>query len=283
MRLGFPVIILAALTAMSAPLVVSAKDTPAAALSDGDEALVERAINRGQLMYAYDQAAWHGTDDLRAKLPDFATRVDGWVVDGPRDAPHLIFYSNDKDNPKAVYVADFRDNKLLSSKVLGPEDDTALTPSQLKLIDVRRRALEALLKSKLGFCAKATPNSIILPPESAAGPYLVYFMTPQINNDGVPLGGHYLFEVSVDGSVRKPRAFTKACMEMPIKGTPRQKDTVAMGVTHLLDPVPTEIHVFTSLAANLPIYVITARNGRIWATDITGGDVSVRLVDSSKK
>lgn len=283
MRMAVAVTIMAALAAMSAPLVVSAKDFAAAALSDGDQALIQRAINRGQLMYAYDQAAWHGTDDLRVKLPDFSTRVDGWVVDGPRDAPRLIFYSKDKDNPKAVYVADFRDNKLLSSKVLGPEDDTTLTPRQLTLIDVRRRALEALFKSKLGFCAKATPNSIVLPPESAAGPYLVYFMTPQINNDSVPLGGHYLFEVSADGSVRKPRAFTKACMEMPIKGTPREKDTVAMGVIHLLDPVPTEIHVFTSLAANLPIYVITARNGRIWATVLTGGNVGVRLVDASKK
>jgi hypothetical protein len=28
-------------------------------------------------------------------------------------------------------------------------------------------------------------------------------------------------------------------------------------VTHLLDPIPTEIHVFTALAAGLPVFVGT--------------------------
>ena len=31
---------------------------------------VQTALNRGALLYVYDQAAWHGTDDLRDKFPE---------------------------------------------------------------------------------------------------------------------------------------------------------------------------------------------------------------------
>lgn len=282
MQMAVPVTIMAALAAMSAPLIVSAKDAPIAPLSDSEKVLVDRAIDRGELMYAYDQAAWHGTDDIRVKLPDFASKVEGWIVDGPREAPHLIFYGEDKDSPKAVYVADFRYSKLVASKVLLPNDDATLTPDELKLIDARRRARDALVKSNLAFCAKAMPNSIVLPPERAGGPYLVYFMTPQTSNDSVPLGGHYLFEVAADGSVAKPRPFTKSCMEMPVKGAKGDKPPAALFVTHLLDPTPTEIHVFTTFAARLPMYVMTAQNRRVWATGIAEGRATMRLVDVSK-
>jgi hypothetical protein len=281
MRLRFPVIIMAALAAMSAPLAVSAKDPKnSPTMSGADKVQVMRALNRGQLMYAYDQAAWHGTDDMREKLADYATRVEGWVVDGPADAPHLIFYSRDKDSPKGVYVADFRGDKLASSKVLGPRDDATLTSNQLKLIDARRRARDTMIKAGLGFCANAAPNSIILPPETPEGPYLDYFMTPQTRKESVPLGGHFLFEVSADGEVSAPRAFTKSCMEMPVKGA--KKGVEALVVSHLLDPTPTEVHVFTTFAAGLPIFVMTTQNNRTWATGIDNGRATIRLVDAKK-
>ena len=48
----------------------------------------------------------------------------------------------------------------------------------------------------------------------------------------------------------------------------------AIVVSHLLDSVPTEAHVFSSLTSRLPIYVVTTSNKRLWS--IEGS--SIRLV-----
>jgi hypothetical protein len=271
MRLKTIAISLAALAAMSAPLVVSAKDTSQPqAISPADAALADRAVSRGWLMYAYDQAAWHGTDDMVAKIPDFASKAEGWVVDGPANAAHLVFYSKDKDNPKAVYVADFRDLKLVSSRVIEPSDDATLTPAQLGLIEARRRAKAAMFNAKVGFCAKTAPNSIVLPPERPGGPYLVYFMTPQTSNATVPIGGHFLIEVAVDGIVGNPHPFSKSCLELPVRSAATTDARMAF-VTSLLDPVPTEIHVFTMISMHLPLVVATTQNRLLWSLDIDNG------------
>jgi hypothetical protein len=48
---------------------------------------------------------------------------------------------------------------------------------------------------------------------------------------------------------------------------------VGMVVTHLLDPIPTEIHVFTALAAQVPVYVAVARPRRLF--EVNGQGISV--------
>lgn len=245
-------LILLAIVTAATPAAIAAKDkSPAPIVSAEDAALIARAEARGRLMYAYDKAAWIGTDDLQVKLPDFKTKVGGWIVDGPAEAPVLVFF--DRTGTKAVYVAQFRDNKMVSSKVLGPGDDATLSPARLKMIDARTRALAAASGAKLGFCANGSPNSIVLPPETPGGPYLVYFMTPQVNANSLPFGGHYLFEVAQDGTVSGPRRFTRSCIEL---STALPKKVVALVISHLLDPVPTEIHVFSQLAAKVSVMVV---------------------------
>ena len=39
--------------------------------------------------------------------------------------------------------------------------------------------------------------------------------------------------------------------------------TAGLMMTHLLDPTPTEIHVFLSLSSRLPVFVATS-DGRLW-------------------
>ena len=50
-----------------------------------------------------------------------------------------------------------------------------------------------------------------------------------------------------------------------------------MAVTHLLDEIPTEIHVFNVYASGLPVFVMT-RNGRIFAIEVNGGLPRARLI-----
>lgn len=272
MRRARLAILMAALAAMSAPLVVQAKDNPTG-ISTAEEAQLQRALNRGQLIYAYDQAAWHGTDDLVAKLPDYASKVGGWVVDGPAEAAHLVFFSRGEANPRAVYVADFRDNKLVSSKVLGPGDDAKLTLTQLEMIDARQRVLAKLPGSGITPCSRSHYNTVVLPPETPGGPDLVYVLTPQTSANSIPMGGHYLFEVGADHVVGPPRAFTKSCIDLATTGGSGKP--AALVISHLLDPVPTEIHVFSMFAARLPMFVITTQNDRMWSLNIKSGHAQV--------
>ena len=279
--------ILAALVAMPAPFAVQAKDDPKpAATSAADQALIRRSIDRGIMIYAYDQAAWHGTDDLMAKaraagvFDTLAPTIGGWVVDGTAAEPVLVFFDK-SERPQAIYTARFADNgrRLVDSKLLGPGDDRTVSPGRLMLIAALRTARAAAEKANFAKCANAAFNTVVLPPETSDGPTLVYFLTPQTQNDAWPFGGHYLVEVKPDGTIGATRPFTKSCITMA-KG---KRDEAALFITHLLDPVPTEVHVFTAIAASLPVYVGTTQNNLVWVIERVDGRMQIRLVGPAKK
>jgi hypothetical protein len=110
-------------------------------------------------------------------------------------------------------------------------------------------------------------NTAALPPAAAGGPVSVYLLSPQVSTGELPLGGHHRVDVAEDGRALSERSYTKACLTVPRPGA----GAVGMVVSHLLDPTPTEIHVFTSLSAKLPVFVATA--ARSWAVD--GASVTV--------
>lgn len=279
--------ILAALAAMSAPLAVQAKEEPKPiALSTADQALVDRSIARGDMLYAYDQAAWHGTDDLQGKAKaagvwdKLAPTLGGWIVDGSAAEPVLVFIDK-SDRPQALYTARFADGgtRLIDSKLLGAGDDRSISGARMKLVVALRAARAEVARAKLGMCANAAFNTVVLPPEAPDAPSLVYFMTPQTQNGAWPMGGHYLVEVKADGSIGSTRPFTKSCITI---GTPPKGSPAAMFITHLLDPVPTEIHVFTMRAARLPLFVATTQNNRLWSIERLAGSTRIRAVEMAK-
>lgn len=92
--------------ALTQPLLAAAQPS-AVQMSSAEQAAVQQALDRGTLIYAYDQAAWHGTDDMLAKIENPNEVLGGWIVDGPVNAPELVFYDKDEADPHAVYVAQF--------------------------------------------------------------------------------------------------------------------------------------------------------------------------------
>jgi hypothetical protein len=226
------------------------------------------AFERGKLIFAYDRAAWQGSDELVAKLPDYASKVGGWIVDGPAEAPRLVFYDKDEADPHAVFFADFQGSRLSSSQVIGAGGDRTLSPARKAMIAARRAAVEALNAAAPDRCKQQPFNTVVLPPERPGAPTLVYIMTPQSSTKAIPMGGHYRVEVAADGTAGPLKPFTKSCLEMPLADSKGVRPE-ALLVTHLLDPVPTEMHVFSSLAAGLPIFVSTAKD-RIWEVDASG-------------
>jgi len=235
---------------------------------------VQAALNRGTLLYVYDEAAWHGTDDIRDHYPDLLKKAGGFVVSGSQAETELAFY--DKSVSAAVYRATFKFGKLTSSGSPS-QGRVALTPLEQQMIAAKAKALDAFVAAKVEICSKSSPNIATLPPQTDGGPVTVYVMTPRTDMNSLPLGGHYSVEVSQSGAIGSVRRFTKACAELPVLGDQRKRAKVLM-ITHLLDPTPTEIHVFSSVTGKIPIYVATT-NDRIWAVESS----RIRLIDTKEK
>lgn len=229
-----------------------------------ESALLQQAMNRGALIFAYDRAAWQATDDMLAKVANPERKISGWIVDGPAEAPTVVFHDSDPTEPKAVYIVAFERGRIASARELGASDDRTLSPERKGMILAKAAATKRLLKDKVARCSDEPFNSVVLPPERAGGPTLVYFLTPQADLKAVPFGGHYLFEVAADGKASAARRFTNSCILMETKAPGAGSRTQALIISHLLDPVPTEIHVFSSLAAALPVNVVTTKSDRIW-------------------
>lgn len=249
---------------------------------NADQAAALRvAIERGRLLYDYDQAAWHGTDDMLTRIKDPQDKVGGWIVDGKPGATELVFYDKDAADPHAVYVARFDGSKLLSSRVLAPNEDRSLSPLRKRMIAAIRIASDALVGAQVQRCAAGQRfNTVTLPPKTENGPISVYYLTPQPDLKTVPFGGHYRIDVSADGKAGPVRPFTKSCIAIPIDaGKAKDSKSAMLTISHLLDPTPTEIHVFSSLVAHLPVMVVTGSN-RAWAVD---GDRSIRPFDLGAK
>ena len=97
--------------------------------------------------------------------------------------------------------------------------------------------------------------------DTSGGNWVVYLLPGTTKNNVVPLGGTYRIDVS-GSEVVGQRGFTRTCISL--RTDPK---AVSLMITHLLDPTPTEAHVFWSLWARKPMYVSTSPNGTIWAVD----------------
>ena len=116
------------------------------------------------------------------------------------------------------------------------------------MIRARELAVDAFVAGKVSMCTKGKANVAVLPPETPGGPVTAYLMSPQVDLNVLPLGGHYSVTVSDDGKTGPVRKFTNSCVNLPLSGTDGKGGKLAaLSITHLLDPVPTELHVFSSL------------------------------------
>ena len=242
----------------------------AAAPSDDDAAALKRAAERGDRLYALDQAAWVTTDEMLRKVPNpAASGIKGWIVEEQGDRLHVIYYHPDGDSFKATFIADARGRTVLDSHRLAPGEDASLTPLEISMI----RAREVAKRQSVAPCTAGAMNTVVLPPASPADPIAVYIMSAQVKTGEYPLGGHHEFDIGPDGRIVASRKFTNSCLNLTPAAQSPDKTTMALMVTHLLDPTPTEIHVFMSRTIGLPIYVGTSisRSGspmqKVWQVD----------------
>lgn len=225
--------------------------------SDIDAALL-RASHRGVMLFTLDRAAWVTTDDFReAQRDDLAAQIRGWIVEVQGERRIVTYYGLDAGTPYAIYVGAEQDGRVIERQLFERAEAPALTAAQLRLMSARGAA------TSLGEqpCAAAPFNAVVIPPDTDDGVIDVYLLTPQTRTDSLPAGGHFLVRVATGGGAERVRAFTNSCIELSTRD-PRVDRVEALFITHTLDPTPTEIHVFTSMQARLPVFVVTG--GAIW-------------------
>ncbi len=244
-------------------------------ISAEEEAALKLALDRGLAIYNHDQAAWHTTDTAREDIKDInSSGIRGWVVT-ESDAGFLVTYWRpDGDGYAGVYSAVWNPDGVTERKLLSG-DAANLSAEQIKLIEARQAALNS--KIEITRCSKSPFNLVVLPPKENDDPIFVYFLVPQADLESVPLGKHYRFAVK-DGKVISHRAFTKGCITLPLTGDEEKGKPESFFLSHVLDPTPTEIHVFSVFAARVPIFVNTTSNKSVWSNEISAGQPRIQKI-----
>lgn len=240
------------LVLVAASLAASADDSLPKELPPEQEvpALLS-AESTGLAIYRHDQAAAVATD-AAFKVRSFKKdrRINGWITQEQQG--NIVVTFIDKA-PAALYRV------TVSNGVAGSLESLA-SPAPLTAYEAGAAAArQAALASKFEPCS-ANYNSVVLP-SSAEGKWLVYLIPGTTKNNVVPIGGTYRMEIS-GSNVDSQRGFTRTCISL--QTDPR---AAALMITHLLDPIPTEAHVFWSIWAQKPLYVATPPNGTLWVVE----------------
>jgi hypothetical protein len=210
---------------------------------------VQAAEATGRRLQRLDRAAWIASDVIQGDRTTRKLRrsVRGWITE-PTDAGTRVSFFDGSEPARPLYAVDV-DLAGRSTAVDLPTDAT-FDASTLALL----RARQAALSQDFMRCSR-TYNSVVF----REGENIhVYLMPGTTQADVYPAGGHHLFVFDAEGrSLRSRRPFTNGCIDLVGHPGPGQRAAMMM-VTHLLDPQPTEIHVFMSLNAPVPLMVATS-------------------------
>lgn len=249
--------------------ILLAAHSPSRAAQD---ASIQRAIERGKTMYLYDRAAWVTTDDLGTRLPqNRLTEIGGWVVTSSASGLHVDYFGKDSAADRVIYSADVNGKTVSNATVYPAGAGPMLQELALRMARALRAAwTEVGRRSDWRPCTNAHFNTIVLPPEPD-GTIPVYFLTPQTEAESFPFGGHYEVDITVDGRTAATRAFTRSCITMTKPSPGTGPAPALMFLTHLLDPHPTEIHVFQQYYVGVPLVVGIPDPRSFWKVE--GGTV----------
>lgn len=228
---------------------------------------LEKVSAMGAAIYRQDVAAWVSTDALIAHLNGGQppAGMAGWIVVDHGDSQTVRYVRNDGGTMKSAYDIVVRDGQAGAVQAV----DEPLSNTEKAQFLARATAIQniGLLR-----CSQQL-NTVVLDDPDSDG-WLVWLLTSTTDSNIIPIGGHYRFRISADGStVLRRDMLSNGCMNMP-RQSASQGEPEAIGVTQLVSDTPVETHVFLSLQNRLPIYVMT----RDQAYEVSGAEI--RKVDA---
>ncbi|TDK23143.1 hypothetical protein E2F46_12330 [Luteimonas aestuarii] len=225
---------------------VHAGDATPPPIPDDLQPAVLAAEETGRRLQRLDRAAWIATDVMQADRSARRLRrsVRGWITEATGTGTRVSFHDGSQP-ARPVYIVDV--DQTGRSSVVDVAEGAAFDAGAQAMIRARNAALsQAFLQ-----CSR-TYNSVVFPKDEEIH---VYLMPGTKQHHVYPAGGHHLFVFDAEGSaLRSNRKFTNGCIDLGGGG----ERMAALMVTHLLDPQPTEIHVFISLNAPIPLMVATS-------------------------
>jgi hypothetical protein len=237
-----------------------------------EQAALRRAEVVGLTIFKHDHAAAVATDALLASgVSKSDKRMHGWIIESQGDGILVTFISgNENEAPQALY----RVSVSKAGEVTGPPRELKV-PQALTEFESGAAAAR-LFAGKYSFqpCAEHY-NTVVLPADSSASPNWVVYLIPATQDAlRIPLGGAHRLELDATAEhLINERGFTRSCLVLgDPKGNAKQRP-VMLVASHLLDPVPTEIHVFWNLWTGIPLDILTPPNGTVW--NISKGQISL--------
>jgi len=223
------------------------------------EATISSIEKTGGILFTLDRAASVATDAM-VKVRGFKRdrRLKGWITEETSEGVQVSFVGNKGKAPTSVlYHATVSSTGVVGSPTSLP-DPVVLSDEQLGQFRARSVAMASIEAP----CAKDY-NSVVIPRASPDANWVVYTLPGTKKADVFPIGGSYRFEIDPTGtSVISSRGYAKTCIELA-----GQPNLAAFTLSHLLDPNPTEIHVFANLLSEIPVYVLTVDNRAMWIVE----------------
>ena len=221
---------------------------------DQEAAAIQSAETKGLTIYQHDHAAAVASD-AAMQVPAFKVdkRVQGWLTEEQQGQIVVTFIDQ---SPSALYrVIVSKDG--VAGAVTALESPAQLTAYESAAATARATALAA----KFEPCSERYNPVMLHSADASAETWVVYLLPGTAKNNTVPIGGTYRIE-TIGTTVASQRGFTRTCIAL--QTDPRAADVF---ISHLLDPTPTEAHVYWSLWVKKPMYVATSANGTIWVVD----------------
>ncbi len=221
---------------------------------------IDTAETKGAALYRHERAVSIALGHV-TKQRDFKgdKRVTGWVTEEKDDNTLVTFVGGGEGAQlMALYRVTVGEKGKVASAVRFKTPE-ALTDYESSAAAARRLALASGFES----CA-AKYEAVALPTETGADRSWAVFLIPGASKpNAVPLGGTHRVDTDwYAENVLGKRAFARSCVALSNDST-----TAALYVTHPLDPLPTEAHVFWSLWANKPLIVNTTADDLMWAIE----------------
>jgi len=223
---------------------------------------LEAAAVRGRLLSAIARAGRVATQDMLARVSDpDGAGISGWIAEPEGNGVAVTFYADSDAGPTTVYRANILGGRVQGREVHLAGDRPRLNPIQARM--AAARAATAGLDHQV--CGGTDFNALVVPPAAPDGPIDVYQISPQSARGRFPVGGHYKTIIAADGSVAATRSFTNACIDATVAEPAAGAQPEPIALTHLLDPLPTEIHVFLSIWTGRPLVVVAGDPQRLFA------------------
>ena len=251
---------------------------PAEPKSDPGTAIA-LAESRGLRLYQSYRIAADAAAKGKAVLKDRIGETYGYVITNSGNDQLLAFVGQSDDGkPYAIWRGRYRNGVEVEGALIARASPAAALSEDERIgFKAERAALKYILSNqeKLGAMSCAgdvMPNMVVLLPTKADPTFAVYVMTPQIDKNVVPLGGHYRIVLDENSRVQSLKPLTEGCHDLDLFEDGGRLATD--WVKHRTEKYPNEAHVFASLAADARIMVDTGQepfwkveNGKILRDD----------------